>query len=72
MGSMLLRTIQVLVATLLIALATIGIMWLLGLIDPTAAKTSAYRIGGVLGICLVAALGMVAVFSIGRGKSDKP
>lgn len=70
MGSVLLRTIQVLVATLLIAIATIGTMWVLGLIDPAAAKTSAYRIGGVLGICLVAALAMVAVFSIGGNKSD--
>lgn len=70
MGSMLLRTVQVLIATLLIALATIAIMWVLGLIDPAAAKTSAYRIGGVLGICLVAALGMVAVFSIGGGRGD--
>ena len=70
MGSVLLRTVQVLVATLLIALSTIGVMWVLGLIDPAAAKTSAMRIGGVLGICLVAALAMVAVFSIGASKKD--
>jgi len=70
MGSVLLRTVQVLVATLLIALSTIGVMWGLGLIDPAAAKTSAMRIGGVLGICLVAALAMVAVFSIGASKKD--
>jgi len=70
MGAVLLRTMQVLVATLLIALATIGVMWVLGLIDPAAAKTSAQRIGGVLGICLVTAVAMVAVFSIGGKKSD--
>ncbi len=70
MASVLWRTVQVLIATLLIALATIGIMWVLGLIDPAAAKTSAYRMGGVLGICLVAALGMVAVFSIGGNKHE--
>ncbi len=70
MGSVLLRTIQVLIATLLIAIATIGILWVLGLIDPAAAQTSAYRIGGVIGICLVAALAMVAIFSIGGNKSD--
>jgi hypothetical protein len=72
MGAMLFRTVQVLIATLLIALATIGIMWVLGLIDPAAAQTSAYRIGGVLGICLVAALAMVAVFAIGGNKTDDP
>jgi hypothetical protein len=71
MGSVLLRTIQVLVATMLIAIATIAIMWVLGLIDPAAVKTSVYRIGGVLGICLLAALGMVAVFSIGGKNSDQ-
>ncbi len=70
MGATFLRTVQVLMAILLVALATIASMWILGLIDPAAAKTSVMRIGGVLGICLVAALAMVAVFSIGRGKSD--
>ena len=71
MGSVLLRTIQVLVATMLIALAIIAVMWMIGLIDPVAVKTSVYRIGGVLGICLLAAIGMVAVFSIGGKNSDK-
>ncbi len=68
---MLWRTVQVLIATLLIAFATIGIMWVLGLIDPAAAKTSAYRMGGVFGICLLAALGVVAVFSLGGNKNDR-
>ncbi len=71
MGSVLLRTIQVLVATMLIAVAIIAVMWMIGLIDPVAVKTSVYRIGGVLGICLLAAIGMVAVFSIGGKNSDK-
>jgi len=71
MGSMLWRTIQVLAAVLLIALATIGTLWILGLIDPGAAKTSAMRIGSVLGICLVAALGLVGIFSIGGGNADR-
>lgn len=66
MGSMVLRTFQVVLATIVIALAMVGIMWVLGLIEPAAAKASAYRIGGVLGICLVAALAMFAVFSVGR------
>lgn len=66
----LVRTIQVLAATLLVALTTLGIMWVLGLIEPAAAKASAMRIGGVLGICLVAALAMAVVFSIGGRKSD--
>lgn len=70
MSTGLVRTIQVLAATLLVAFATLGIMWVLGLIEPAAAKASAMRIGGVLGICLVAALAMVAVFSIGGRKSD--
>jgi hypothetical protein len=69
MSTGLVRTIQVLAATLLVAFATLGIMWVLGLIEPAAAKASAMRIGGVLGICLVAALAMVAVFSIGGRKS---
>lgn len=70
MGTVFLRTVQVLTATLLIALAAIGSMWVLGLIDPAAAKTSALRIGGVLGICLVTALAMAAVFSIGGRRSE--
>ncbi len=70
MGAVFLRTVQVLAATLLVALATLGVLWVLGFIDPAAAKTSAVRIGGVLGICLVAALAMVAVFSIGGRKSE--
>ena len=49
--------------------AAVVSMWVLGLIEPAAAKASAMRIGGVLGICLVAALAMVAVFSIGGRQS---
>ena len=71
MDSMLLRTMQVLIVILLVALATIGIMLALGLIDPGAAKISAYRIGGTLVVCLVAALAMVTVFSIGSNETDK-
>jgi len=69
-GTAWLRTGQVLVAGLLVALAILGILWVLGLIEPAAAKTSALRIGGVLGICLVAALAMAAVFRIGGRKPD--
>ena len=67
---MILRTIQVIVAALLIASAIIGSLWVLGVVDPTEAKTSLTQIGGVLGICLVAALIMMAVFSIGPRKND--
>lgn len=67
---MVIRTIQVIVAALLIAGAIIGSLWVLGIIDPTEAKTSLTQIGGVLGICLVAALIMMAVFSIGPRNSD--
>lgn len=70
MSAGLLRTLQVLAATLLVALASIGILWVLGLIDPAAAATSVVRIGAVLGICLVAALALVAVFSIGRDQGE--
>ncbi|MEM7466327.1 MAG: hypothetical protein AAF387_05520 [Pseudomonadota bacterium] len=62
---MLLRTIQVLSATLLLAGAIIGSLWVLGIVDPTAAKTSITQIGGVIGICLIAALAMMAIFSVG-------
>ena len=65
MGSGLLRTIQMLVATILFALATIGIMWVLGVTDLAAAQLFAYRIGGVLGICLA-----TSVFCI-SGKQPK-
>jgi hypothetical protein len=51
MGAVVLRTIQVLIVTSLVASVSIGIMWALGVIDPAEAKTSAYRIGSVLGIC---------------------
>jgi hypothetical protein len=67
MGSGLLRTIQILVATILFAFATISIMWVPGVIDLAAAQLSAYRIGGVLGICLAIAVGLAAMFGI----SDK-
>ncbi len=70
MGTALLRTGQVLVAGLLVALAILGILWVLGLIEPAAAGTSALRIGGVLGICLIAALAMAAVFRIGGRKQE--
>jgi hypothetical protein len=65
---MLLRTVQVLVATLLIAGAIIGSLWVLGILDPMEAKTSMTQIGGVVGICLVAAFVMIGVFSIGSNK----
>ena len=68
MSSMLLRTFQVLLATLLIALAPIGSLWVLGFIDVAEAKTSMRQIGGVLGICLITGLIMVGVFSIGGKK----
>ena len=68
---MMLRTVQVIVAALLIAGAIIGSLWILGVIDPTEAKTSMQQIGGVLGICLVAALIMTALFSIGPRNNDK-
>ena len=68
---MVIRTIQVIVAALLIAGAIIGSLWVLGIIDPTEAKTSLTQIGCVLGICLVAALIMMAVFSIGPRNSDR-
>ena len=67
---MMLRTIQVIVAALLVAGAIIGSLWVLGVIDPTEAKTSMAQIGGVLGICLVAALVMMAVFSIGTRNNE--
>jgi hypothetical protein len=70
MGAVVLGTIQVLIATLLIAIASIGIMWTLGFIDPAAAKMSLYRIGTLLDIFLVAALAMVAVFSVRASKPD--
>ena len=67
---MLLRTVQVLIATLLIAAAIIGSLWVLGILDPVQAKTSITQIVGVLGICLVAALVMIGVFSIGANKDS--
>lgn len=65
---MLLRTVQILLATLLIAAAIIGSLWVLGILDPVQAKTSITQIGGVLGICLVAAFVMIGVFSIGANR----
>lgn len=70
MGSTLFRTIQILLAIIIVAMSTIGILWILGLIDLQSAKMSAYQIGGVLGVCLLAALFMVAVFSIGRKSGE--
>lgn len=68
---MLLRTVQVLVATLLVAGAIIGSLWVLGLIDAIAARTSFTQIGGVIAICLVAAVVMIGVFSIGKNNQQK-
>lgn len=67
---MLLRTIQVLIATLLIAGAIIGSLWVLGVIDPTEAKTTMTQIGGVIGICLIAAIAMIGLFNIGGSRSE--
>ena len=71
MGTSLLRTIQVLLAMLLIAAACIASMWILGVIDPLVAKTSFVNISSLLGIFLVAALAMTAVFSIGGEKETE-
>ena len=70
MRGILLRTVQVLLAVLLLAFATLGVFWVLGFIDPAQAKTSAMRIGGIVGICLAAALALVAVFSVGGAKTQ--
>ena len=67
---MLLRTIQVLIATLLIAGAIIGSLWVLGVIDPTEAKTSMTQIGGVIGICLIVAIAMIGIFSLGGNHAE--
>ncbi|MGR8949824.1 MAG: hypothetical protein ACU84Q_17410 [Gammaproteobacteria bacterium] len=67
---MMLRTVQVLMATLLIAGAIIGCLWVLGIIDPTEAKTNMLRIGGVIAICLVATVAMIGIFSLGGGPKD--
>ncbi len=66
---MLLRTFQVLAATLLLTGAIIGSLWVLGILDPVEAKTSFTQIGGVLGVCLIAALLMLGIFSIGASKN---
>ena len=65
---MLLRTIQVVVATLLLAGAIIGSLWVLGILNPAEAKTSIAQISGVLGICLFVAVVMIGIFSIGDRK----
>ena len=67
---MLLRTVQILIATLLTAGAIIGSLWVLGVIDPTEAKTTMSQIGGVIGICLIVAIAMIGLFNIGGSHSE--
>ena len=67
---MMMKTVQILVAIIIIALATVGALWVLDLIDAAQAQATLYRLGGFIAICAVAAFALLAVFSLGGSGDD--
>jgi hypothetical protein len=58
------------VAMLLLALAAIGVSYVIGLIETEQAVSIAIRSSKIIGICLVALIALFAVFSLGMKRKE--
>ena len=70
MNTALLRTFQAGVALLVFTIAAMAILVLLGILDSDQALNIGINISAVIGICLVAGLGLTALFGLGSGKTE--
>ncbi|MEE2981682.1 MAG: hypothetical protein VX929_00005 [Pseudomonadota bacterium] len=70
MNTTLLRTFQAGVALLVFTIAMMAILVLLGILDSDQALRIGINISAVIGICLVAGLGLTALFGLRSGKSE--